>query len=91
MLHFHQEDRKSRERRYMPVIPTLRRLKEEDCEFETRLDYTVNCCFKKKKIFFCNSASHLLGRHSTTLAILPALKKIISWWALVAHTCNPKP
>jgi hypothetical protein len=33
----------------VPVIPTIRRLKQEDNEFETSLDYTVRPCLKKKK------------------------------------------
>jgi hypothetical protein len=29
---------------YMPVIPELRRLKQEDCEFEVTLRYTATPC-----------------------------------------------
>jgi hypothetical protein len=31
-----------------PVIPALRRLKQEDVEFEARLGYMVRCCLKRK-------------------------------------------
>jgi hypothetical protein len=30
----------------MPVIPALRRLKQEDLEFEASLDYIINSCLK---------------------------------------------
>jgi hypothetical protein len=34
----------------MPVIPALRRLKQEDCEFKASLSYIVRLCLKKKKL-----------------------------------------
>jgi hypothetical protein len=33
----------------MPIIPAFRRLRQEDREFETSLDYIVRSCLKKKK------------------------------------------
>jgi hypothetical protein len=33
----------------MPVIPTLRKLREEACEFKISLSYIVRACPKKKK------------------------------------------
>jgi hypothetical protein len=33
----------------MPGIPGLRRLRQEDCEFEVSLDSIVRLCLKKKK------------------------------------------
>jgi hypothetical protein len=32
----------------MPVIPVLRRLRQEDGEFKARLDYLERPCLKKK-------------------------------------------
>jgi hypothetical protein len=32
-----------------PVIPALGKLRQEDCEFQASLDYTVRSCLKKKK------------------------------------------
>jgi hypothetical protein len=32
---------------YMPVIPTFRRLREEDCEFKASLGYRVRSCLQK--------------------------------------------
>jgi hypothetical protein len=31
------------------IIPELKRLKQEDHEFEARLGYTVRCCLKTNK------------------------------------------
>jgi hypothetical protein len=33
----------------MPVIPALRRQRQEDREFKTSLDYVVRSCLKRKK------------------------------------------
>jgi hypothetical protein len=33
----------------MPVIPILRRLRQEDCEFEGSLCYTMEPCLKKRR------------------------------------------
>jgi hypothetical protein len=33
----------------MPIIPTLGRLGQEDCDFEASLSYTVRLCLKKSK------------------------------------------
>jgi hypothetical protein len=33
----------------MPVIPTLRKLREEACEFKISLSYIVRACPKKKR------------------------------------------
>jgi hypothetical protein len=33
----------------MPVTLALRRLRQEDCEFEIRLGYTVRCYGKKRR------------------------------------------
>jgi hypothetical protein len=35
--------------RCMPMIPVLRRLRKEDCEFEASLGNTERPCLKKKK------------------------------------------
>jgi hypothetical protein len=35
----------------MPVIPELRRLRQEDLEFKVSLGYTEKPCLKKKCIF----------------------------------------
>jgi hypothetical protein len=32
---------------YTPIITTVRRLKQEDCEFEASLGYRVRSCLKK--------------------------------------------
>jgi hypothetical protein len=34
---------------YMPVIPVLRRLRLEDCEFQENLGYITRTYLKKKK------------------------------------------
>jgi hypothetical protein len=36
---------------YTPVIPALRKLRQEDCEFEASLDCTVRCVSKKTKTY----------------------------------------
>jgi hypothetical protein len=33
----------------MPAIPALKRLMQEDCEFEASLDFIVRTCLKEKK------------------------------------------
>jgi hypothetical protein len=33
----------------MPVIPALRRLRQEECEFQVSLGYMVRPCLKEKK------------------------------------------
>jgi hypothetical protein len=33
---------------YMPIIPALGRLRQEDHKLETSLGYTVSLCLKKK-------------------------------------------
>jgi hypothetical protein len=30
------------------IVPLLRRLRQKDCEFKTRLDYIVRLCLKEK-------------------------------------------
>jgi hypothetical protein len=32
----------------MPIIPALRKVKQEDCVFEANLDYIVTLCLKKE-------------------------------------------
>jgi hypothetical protein len=34
---------------YIPIIPALRRLRQEDLKVETSLGYIVRPCLKKKK------------------------------------------
>jgi hypothetical protein len=34
----------------MPIIPVLRKLRWEDCEFEASLSYIVRHCLKKTQI-----------------------------------------
>jgi hypothetical protein len=34
---------------YTPVVPALRRLRQENCEFQASLDYIVKPCLKKNK------------------------------------------
>jgi hypothetical protein len=34
---------------YIPVIPALRRLRQEDYEYEASLNYIAKFCLKKKK------------------------------------------
>jgi hypothetical protein len=36
----------------MPAILALRKLKEEDCEFEASLSYTVRPCLKTEDILW---------------------------------------
>jgi hypothetical protein len=43
----------------MPVIPVLRRLRQEDSEFKDSMDYTVKPCLKKQKQ---NEVAPLLGK-----------------------------
>jgi hypothetical protein len=35
--------------RYIPAIPVLRRLRQEDLKFKDRLSYIGRLCLKKKK------------------------------------------
>jgi hypothetical protein len=45
---------------YIPIIPALRRLRQEDCEFKTSLGYIVKLYLKKITIilFFSNGHQH---------------------------------
>jgi hypothetical protein len=41
-------DARSRVWHCTPIIPALRKVRQEDCEFKASLGYTAKPCFKKK-------------------------------------------
>jgi hypothetical protein len=43
--------------RYIPAIPVLRRLRQEDLKFKDRLSYIGRLCLKKKKKRCCKGGT----------------------------------
>jgi hypothetical protein len=44
-----KDNLENRARHYTPVIPALRKLRQEDHKFEASLDYILRLCFQKEE------------------------------------------